>query len=345
VLCLGVVRLSENLDPIAPEAAVDLYLDHRRDEVAEETLQSHRYRLKAFVEWCDENGITNMNEIGGRDLHAYRVHRRDEHDLTAMTLQGQLSTLRVFLGFCASIDAVPENLRDKVLLPSVRGEEQVREDFLSTEEAESILDYLHKYEYASRAHMILLLAWQTGLRTGGIRTIDLDDYDPDAPGVELRHVPGETPLKNGHGGERWVALRETTAEVVNDCIADQRIDIRDDYGREPLLTTQQGRPATGTIRNTVYRWTRPCVYSDECPHDREPRKCEATGHYGASKCPSSVAPNDVRSGAITAHLLDDVPIEVVSDRMDVSDDVLDRHYDRRSEREKMEQRREYLQDA
>jgi len=100
-------RVNDDLQPLAPEAAVDLYLDSRRDEVTSETLNSHRYRLKMFVEWCEENSITNMNDLSGRDPHAYRVDRLDDGDLNPVTLRGQLSTLRAFLRFCASVDAVP----------------------------------------------------------------------------------------------------------------------------------------------------------------------------------------------------------------------------------------------
>lgn len=39
-----------------------------------------------------------------------------------------------------------------------------------------------------------------------------------------------------------------------------------------------------------------------------------------------------------------MPDKVVSDRANVSPGVIEQHYDRRSEREKMEQRREYLDD-
>lgn len=336
--------MSQELEAISPEMAVDLYLEQRRDEVSRETLQSHRYRLEQFVQWCDDEDITNMNDVNGRDLYGYRIERRDEGDLKPVTLQGQLSTLRVFLGFCASIDAVPEGLRSKVKLPTVSESDQASETKLDPNRAEAALTYLDRYHYASREHVSMLLLWRTGMRSGALRALDLGDCELDNdPAVHAVHRPEQdTPLKNGEHGERWIALSPSIARVLEDYCNGPREDVTDDYGREPLLTTTHGRVSRSTVRDTVYRVTRPCWYGEPCPHDREPNECEATGYDGASQCPSSRSPHDVRSGAITAHLLENVPVEIVSDRMDVSQGILDKHYDRRTEREKMEQRRKHL---
>jgi site-specific recombinase XerD len=335
--------MSDDLEALAPEDAVKLYVQHREGEISSETLKSHTYRLEQFAEWCEDDGIHNLNNLTGRDLHRYRVHRQDNDGLKPVTLQGQLSTLRVFLQFCASIDAVEEGLHEKILLPHVSEDEQASRTTLDPDRAREILEYLKTYHYANREHVVWLLLWRTGIRLGSARSIDLDNFDRAAPALELEHSPEQdTPLKNKSNGERWVALDEYTASVIDDYIEHQRIDQEDEYGREPLLTTREGRVSRGSIRREVYKLTRPCVYS-ECPHDDyDPETCIATEAQKESQCPSARSPHDVRSGSITAHLLDEVPVEVVSDRMDVSQDVLDRHYDRRSEREKMEQRREFL---
>jgi hypothetical protein len=76
--------------------------------------------------------------------------------------------------------------------------------------------------------------------------------------------------------------------------------------------------------------------------DRDPEECKAAIHAHASECPESVSSHAVRRGSITHHLTSDIPVEVVSARANVEKRVLDMHYDQRSERTKMEQRRRYL---
>jgi integrase len=139
-----------------------------------------------------------------------------------------------------------------------------------------------------------------------------------------------------------VALSDQLCTLIDDWLNNQRPGVTDDYDRRPLLASRQGRAQKTTLRCYVYQWSRPCAVGNECPHDRDPEDCEAVGYRAASKCPSSVSPHAIRRGSITHSLNNDMPDKVVSDRANVSQAVIDQHYDRRTEREKMEQRRDYL---
>lgn len=97
-----------------------------------------------------------------------------------------------------------------------------------------------------------------------------------------------------------------------------------------------------SIRDAVYKVTRPCHYTGECPKERDPEECEASNSTAYCKCPVNVSPHAIRRGSITRFLTEDVPEKVVPDRMNVGQDVLDKHYDKRSEEVKVEQRRGYL---
>jgi len=332
-----------DLNPLSPEEGVERFLDHRKPSVRQSTLENSRTRLNYFLDWCEEQGIENLNTLTGRDLSDFISWRRDQ--IAAITLQKQLSSLRVALRWWADIEAVPEGLAEKVHAPELPDGAEARDDFLSAERAEEALAYYSQYRYASREHALLALLWRTGMRRSSLHSIDLGDLEPDEHAVRLEHRIDEgTKLKNGEAGERWVYLGPEWFQIIEDYAHNpDRMSSIDEYGREPLFTTQQGnRPQPGTIYNWVVRALHPCSYA-ECPHDREPSTCEARGRGAAlSKCPSSVSPHAIRRGSITAHLNGDTPPEAVSERMDVSLDVLYRHYDARTDREKMEVRKKHL---
>nr|WP_255169691.1 site-specific integrase [Natrononativus amylolyticus] len=112
--------------------------------MTEATLRSHRSRLGHFVRWCtDEKEIDNLNDLTVRNLHEFRLWRRDFNSgLAPVTEKTQMDTLRVFVRFLETIDAVKPDLSEKVLSPDLKDKENVRDVMLDRDRAEAILEYL-----------------------------------------------------------------------------------------------------------------------------------------------------------------------------------------------------------
>lgn len=332
------------LEPTEPEDALKLYLKDKARECRKSTVDSHWSRLGFFVDWCAKQGIDNLNDLSARDLHEYRVWRRE--DLSINTEKTQMDTLRVFVEWCETIDAVPSGLFKKIKSPSIPDEEAAKETTLHVSRGKEILAHLDRFAYASIEHVAWVLLTETGMRIGAVRALDVGDYRPDAdqPHLDVVHRPKTgTPIKNGPRGERRVGVSSGVCTVVDDYLEHQRSDVTDDYGREPLLATVQGRIAKSTIRRYVYKRSRPCAIGRECPHNRDSDECEAAVDPDqASGCPSSVTPHPIRRGYITHLLQAGVPVDVISDRCNVSPKVIELHYDVRSEEDKMQQRCEVL---
>ncbi|WP_306055827.1 tyrosine-type recombinase/integrase [Natronococcus wangiae] len=245
-----------------------------------------------------------------------------------------MSNLRVFLRWCGTIEAVDPNLYTKVMVPKVPPEDQQRDELLESDRAEEILSYLRQFYYASIEHIVLALLWETGMRIGAAKALDVHDVNLDDRFLSLNHRPETgTPLKNGSSGERLVAISPDLTRLLSDHIEYMRNDLTDDAGRKPLLTSQVGRLSRSSMRRYIYDVTAPCYVDEECPD------CEKDTD---ARCPEAVTPHAVRRGSITHFLTEDVPVDVVGDRMDVSRSILDKHYDRRSEEVKLEQRRSHL---
>lgn len=320
--------------------AVERYLRERTTELSESTLRNHRSLLEYFITYCkEEEGTENINGIDPFLVSDFRIHR---HELVSQeTVYNNLSTLRTFISWCEGRGLIEDNIADNMILPDITGGS--RNTTISPERADTILTYLERYEYGTLRHALFALLWDTGMRRGAARSLNVSNFDKEERYVELEHKPEEeTPLKNGKESEREVALSTETAQIIADYIKARRKQSTDDYGNEPLFSTQHGRAHRNTLAKNIAQITRPCFYSNHCPHDREIEECEANQYDGATKCPSSISPHPIRRSSITHYLDQGDSVQLLAKRMDVSVEVLKKHYDARTEKQKRELRRENL---
>ena len=328
-------------DALSPREASQRYLDRRRRELTDESVQSYYYRLKLWWEWCERQGITAVSELDGWVFERYESHRSGLGVATP-TLHGEMETLKTFVEYLERIEAVDEGLAEKVNVPYVPEQERSRDEMLPAERAIPLITHYResKTRYGNRFHALLELAWHTAARLGALRALDLRDYHVDDGFVEFVHRPdSDTPLKNKRKGERVVALNDDVCTVLSTYIREHRWDAHDEHGREPLFTSiQGGRPHQNTLRAWMYQATHPCVRGP-CPHGYDPDTCDFRSHNHASKCPSAQSPHHVRTGSLTWHRDRGVPKEVAAERANASNEVIDRYYDKASQRERMELRR------
>ncbi|AZQ15479.1 site-specific integrase [Halorubrum sp. PV6] len=332
--------MSESRTQMKPERAIERYLTDKKPEWADSTYYNNASSLGLFLDFCEGIDLDNICEIDGFHISDFKKRRREVGEVNEMTLYNDLCSLRSFLKWSNSMGLIESWVVENMVLNDP--DEKVRSEKIEPEIADQILEYLDDFEYATRRHALFALLWDTGMRLGNARSLDVDDYYPEEKYIEVSHDPDEgTPQKNKEPAEREVNLHDWTCEILDDYLRMNHIEVEDDYGRNPLFASKYGRMALSNLRTHIRRLTRPCHYTGECPHDREKSECVAVQEYNkAAQCPGSHKPHAIRRGAITHWLNEGHRKELISDRMNVSIPTLDKHYDARTESEKRDLRRE-----
>jgi len=325
---------------LAPATARDRFLDRRSTSTTSATIRSYRNRLDRFVQFCHEHNVECVGDLTPWAIDLY-LDELGSEDLAPTTHKGHVVAVNQLVQYLVGIGAVDEDLERAIEVPRVDPDDEMNDKALDASDASTLLQSYRSSAawFGQPRHAILEIAWCTGARVGGLRALDLDDFDRDGLALSFRHRPStDTPLKNKVDGERDVGIPETVRNVLTTYVDRERPGKRDDHGRTPLWATNQGRATIGTLRSWCYLGTQPCV-AVRCPHDRRRQRCDYRDRNHASKCPSSRSPHQIRTGSITWQLNTGVPLEVVAERVNASPRIIAKHYDVATAREELEERR------
>lgn len=336
-----------NRDPseaLTPRAARRQFLDAKHKDVKKSTYRAYKYPTRHFIEYCEDQEIQSIGNVTSYLMETW-VQTRQGDDVKPITAHQNVKLVRVFIKWCENSGLIEPGTYDRVRVPAVSKKERVSKETVKAHVAEEVINYLSTYHYATRQHAFFRLMWGNAARASGLIALDLDDIGRDEHGRPSLHIADRpktgTALKNGDEGDRTIMLDETVRDLLNDYIQTHRHDVTDEYGREPLFTTEHGRLTRQRAYKNAVAYTRPCVYSDGCPIDKDPETCEFAKKKRAMSCPESTSLHPIRRGSITHHINKGWPKEKLSERVDVSIDVLNKHYDAREEKDALERRNEY----
>ncbi|QRV15004.1 tyrosine-type recombinase/integrase [Haloterrigena salifodinae] len=343
------MKPSSDRDPsqeLTPRAARRQFLNAKRGNVKDSTHRAYKFPTKHFVQYCENNGVERIGDINNYLLESW-VQKRENENVKPITAKQTAKLNRVFIKWCENSGLVEPGTADRIRIPETDERDEVSQETVRRDQAQQVLNTLSTYEYGTRKHVAFRFMWDVGCRASGAIALDIDDLGTNPkngkPTVQFRDRKQQgTPLKNGKKSERTIMISEDLRNLLQDYIDGRRDRVTDEYGRRPLFTTPTRRVSRQHLYKDTVAFSRPCVYTGFCPDGREIDGCEfAQKKKKAMSCPENFSLHPIRRGSITDHINRGWPKEELSERVDVSVDVLEKHYDARTEQDALERREEF----
>ncbi len=323
------------------------YLDRRRNR-SPATIAQYKRTIPVFISFAEKQETNYPAEITTTLVDQWVDHLFAEYEADA-TICTYTKNVRAWLKWVYKRDLCSESVYRILDKEELGLSPNARDEALPRLEAEAILTNLRQQRFGTAIHALVELTWNTGLRIGEIRALDLNDFRPSDDEIIVRHRPEEgTRIKNGReydgtpgDGERDVTLHQNVINALTSYIHSERQETIDGYRRDSLFTTAHGRPARSTLRRWIYEATS-CRWADTETADIT---CDGQCDPDSSVCPFSYCPHAIRRGAIVSHLSNGLRPDRASERFDVSTDVIRTHYDPRDKAQRKEDREDAVRNA
>jgi len=162
---------------------------------AKGTIRGQARHLRAFLEWLEQKGINQLDQITQKDLESYNeaLHKRP---IRTKTIEGYLSVLKLVNTYLENYGEAPIIKAKLRITKDIKSQRTI----LSKEEVKQLYEACENNLWGLRDRVIIALYYGCGLRcTEGTR-LELEDIDL---GRDLLHVK-----KGKNYRERYVPISE-----------------------------------------------------------------------------------------------------------------------------------------
>ena len=164
--------------------ALDLFLlDCEARRLIVVTRDSYRLKLSLFVRWCDEQGITTLQQLTAHDLRRYLVSL-SRRELSSQYQNNLARAIRAFLNYCVRNELLAVSPFNKVQMPRL---EKKTLTALSSGDIQAILRNCS----SERDKAMCLFLLDSGVRVSELVALNVADVDLTTGVVLVRLGKGQ----------------------------------------------------------------------------------------------------------------------------------------------------------
>ena len=215
------------------------------------TVRNYRHDIESFVAWCASNANIptedfNPTDVKAEDIREWIVYRMEHDDISAASMNRELSSLRSFYKYLRRQDLIKQDIFKRITtlktarkLPSFVPETRMETVLEDLRESSSEGGFVEK-----RNALIIALFYSCGIRLAELQGIHFGDFSADMA----------TLLVRGKGDKhRMIPILPEMAERIEAYKEVLEGEGFSTSAEAPLILSQQGKPLSRTAIQSIVK--------------------------------------------------------------------------------------------